>query len=431
MARGACRATLVSMFSGTDSNRLRVLIAGGGVAGVECLLGLHDLAGDRLDITLVSESRELVEGAVALGEPFGGGPAQRIDLSRLASECGAWFVHGHLDTVDADSRSATMRDGATLAYDVLVTAVGAAPRLPWGHALTLNVTSPRMVDRMLREVRDTGAHRLVIGLPPGPHWPLPGYELALMLARDDRCPQLAVDVVTPERAPLQVFGPVASEAVAAQLADAGVTLHASRRMQLDDGDPVRVQLRPGREAFDADLVIGVPDLRPHTLHGLPIDERGFLPVDAHGQISGIRDVYAAGDCAAFPIKQGGLAAQQADAVALHIARRAGADVEPETTRVVLRARLLTGAEDLWLRRDLLRPGDPGEAAQHALWWPPGKVAGRWIAPYLQAQRDAQAGFPHPVARGRTLAPGTPADAVTVPRGLDLLGEPTRDDAPRP
>jgi sulfide:quinone oxidoreductase len=378
------------MFSATHSERLRVLIAGGGVAGVECLLGLHELARDRVDVTLVSQSPVLVEGAIALGEPFGGARAQRLELARVASSCGAWFVHGHVDTVDADAHTATMLDGTTLAYDVLVLAVGAAPRLPWGHALALDATSPRMVDVLQGVALRPGARRVVVALPPGPHWPLPGYELALLLRRDPRCADLDVDLVTPERAPLQVFGPVASDAVAAELEDAGVRLHTSRGVRLDDGDPVHVRLTPGRDAFDADLVVGVPDLRPHTLHGVPIDDRGFLPVDAHGQVSGVRDVYAAGDCAAFPIKQGGLAAQQADAIVHHIARRAGAGVEAPTTRVVLRARMLTGAEDLWLQRDLLAPGDRGEVARHALWSPPAKVAGRWIAPYLQALRETEA-----------------------------------------
>jgi len=63
--------------------RLRVLIAGGGVAGVECLLCLHELAADLVDITLLSDGRELVEGATALGEPFGGAPAQHVDLAEL------------------------------------------------------------------------------------------------------------------------------------------------------------------------------------------------------------------------------------------------------------------------------------------------------------------------------------------------------------
>jgi sulfide:quinone oxidoreductase len=414
------------MFSGTHPHPVRVLIAGGGVAGVECLLALHDLTAEHLDITMVSDSRDLVEGSVVLGEPFGGETAQRVDLAALAHECGAWLVHGRLVSVDADARTVTLLEGPTLGYDVLVLAVGAAPRLPWGRALALDVTSNRMLDMTLAETTAAGAHRIAILIPPGPHWPLPGYELALMLARDERADRLEVDVVTPERAPLQVFGPVVSEAVSAELDDAGVRLHTARTVSLEAGDPLALKLGPSGRRFDADLAIAVPDLRPHGLRGLPVDERGFLPVDAHGRVSGARDIYAAGDCAAFPVKQGGLAAQQADAVALHIARRAGAEVDETTTQVVLRARMLTGREDLWLRRDLLDADDHGQVATHSLWWPPGKVAGRWIAPYIQAQRDAAAGVPHAVAHGRPLATAPPAADVPLARHLDLLGDPTTE-----
>jgi sulfide:quinone oxidoreductase len=408
----------------TPQSRLRVLIVGGGVAGIECLLGLHELAGDRVDVTILSERRDLVEGAVALGEPFGGAPAQRVDLAHLATETGAWFVHGILANVDADAHTVTTLEGASLPYDVLVVAVGAAPRLPWGRALALDVTTPQMLRRLRREAGKASVRRIVVALPPGPHWPLPGYELALMLARDERPTKLEIDLVTPERTPLQVFGPVVSESVAAQLEQVGVRLHAEQTMALAKGDPIAVRLTPGAECFDADLVVAVPDLLPHTLRGLPIDGRGFLPVDGHGRVSGAQDIYAAGDCAAFPIKQGGLAAQQADAVALHVAARAGVAVEAKTTNVVLRARMLTGLDDgFWMRRDLLRAGDRGEVSGHSLWWPPGKVAGRWLSPYLEARREAAAGYPHPVAHGRPIAPPSDPAPVPVPWGLDLLGDP--------
>jgi sulfide:quinone oxidoreductase len=251
-----------------------------------------------------------------------------------------------------------------------------------------------------------------------------------MLARDDAVADIEIDVVTPERAPLQVFGPVVSEAVAAELEQAGVTLHTDQTMTLSVGTPIKIRLKPSGKTFDADRVVAVPDLFPHTLHGLPIDDRGFLPVDAHGRVSGARDVYAAGDCAAFPIKHGGLATQQADAVALHIASRTGVEVDVETVRVVLRARLLTGLDDLWLRRDLLRPDDRGQVSRQSLWWPPGKIAGRWLSPYLQARRDAEAGVPHAPARGRTIAPPS-TSPVPTPRALDLLGDPIRDDRDTP
>ena len=60
-------------------------------------------------------------------------------------------------------------------------------------------------------------------------------------------------------------------------------------------------------------------------------------------MSGAEDVYAAGDGTNFPIKQGGIACQQADAVAEVIAKAAGASLEPRSFRPVLRGRLITGA----------------------------------------------------------------------------------------
>lgn len=396
------------------------------MAGVECLLALHALADDRVNITLLSQSLELVEGATALDEPFGGRPTQRVGLPGLATETGARFVHGTLASVDVDAHTVTSMEGALLSYDVLVVAVGAAPRLPWGRALALDVATPQVLEHLLHVARTPGFDRLVIALPPGPHWPVPGYELALQFAHAGYAAHVAIDLVTPERTPLQVFGPTVSDAVKAELDEAGVRLHAGQKMSLTQAKPVRVRLKPSGESFGADLVVAVPDLAPHTLHGLPVDARGFLPVDAHGRVSGALDVYAAGDCAAFPIKHGGLAAQQADSAALHVAARAGAPVTPETTHVVLRARLITGHDDLWLRRDLLRPGDLGEVSRHSLWWPPGKVAGRWLSPYLEALRDADAGVPHPLARSRTIAPPA-ASPVPVPRDLDLLGDPEGPD----
>ena len=55
--------------------------------------------------------------------------------------------------------------------------------------------------------------------------------------------------------------------------------------------------------------------------GIPHNSSGFVHTDTFGRIPALDDVYAAGDGTSFPIKQGGLAAQQADAAASLIARR--------------------------------------------------------------------------------------------------------------
>jgi sulfide:quinone oxidoreductase len=73
-----------------------------------------------------------------------------------------------------------------------------------------------------------------------------------------------------------------------------------------------------------------------ALPGLPADTAEFVRVDEHGQVSGVQDVRAAGDVTAWPMKQRGLAAQRADAVAESLAPWAGAAVHPTAFRPVLR-----------------------------------------------------------------------------------------------
>jgi sulfide:quinone oxidoreductase len=105
-------------------------------------------------------------------------------------------------------------------------------------------------------------------------------------------------------------------------------------------------------------------------------------------VHGEQDVYAAGDATNSPIKQGGVATQQADAAAEAIAARAGADVEPQPFRPVLRGLLLTGATPRYMRAELSGGrGADSRVSDHALWWPPSKIAGKRLAPYLALRHD--------------------------------------------
>ena len=121
---------------------------------------------------------------------------------------------------------------------------------------------------------------------------------------------------------------------------------------------------------------------------MPADEDGFVHVDAHCKVTGARHVWAAGDGIAFPVKFGGLAAEQADAAAEAIAQLAGADVVPRPFKPVLRGRLLTGHGERYMHHVAGGGGGDGEVADHTLWWPPSKVAGRRLAPYLAARDEA-------------------------------------------
>ena len=106
-------------------------------------------------------------------------------------------------------------------------------------------------------------------------------------------------------------------------------------------------------------------------------------MDEHSQVTGLKDVYAAGDGTIFPVKQGGIATQQADAAAEAIAAQMGAAVTPSPIRPTLRGVLLNGIAQTYLLAQIARTtGDSFETAANPLWWPPSKIAGHYLAPYL-------------------------------------------------
>jgi sulfide:quinone oxidoreductase len=143
------------------------------------------------------------------------------------------------------------------------------------------------------------------------------------------------------------------------------------------------------------------------LTGLPCDSDGFIPIDPFARVPRVDDVYAAGDGANFPVKQGGVATQQADVLAAHIARGAGVPVDVQPFRPVLRGQLLTGGKPHFMRHDL-RAHDIEEDAStdHILWWPPTKIAGRYLASYIAADEERE--------RGTHAAPGVTRRAVIAP-----------------
>jgi sulfide:quinone oxidoreductase len=107
-----------------------------------------------------------------------------------------------------------------------------------------------------------------------------------------------------------------------------------------------------------------------------------LNCDQHGRVRSAPAVWAAGDGTTQPIKQGGLASQQADAAAADIARHAGAGTRPRPFRPVLRGLLRTVEGPLYLRRPLTVDDDAPTVSREPLWWPPAKVASRRLASHL-------------------------------------------------
>jgi sulfide:quinone oxidoreductase len=350
------------------------------------------MAGERARITLIAPDPDFVYKPLLVEEPFGLGPPEQYALEPLAEESGAEFLLRSVSSVDPGAHRVELDDGSSVDYDYLIVCVGArfVPALP--SAITFpNPTEPLRIDPVLDRAA-AGAGRIAFVVPGRVTWSLPLYELALMTDRRarERGEKVEVTLITPETTPLAAFGATASSAVAELLGARGIEVVTGERAH-EEGETLI--LTPGDRKVEADVVIALPAIEGPAIEGLPADDGGFLPVDDHSRVRGAEDVYAAGDGTDFPLKQGGLATQQADVAAADIAHRLGAADAPEPFRPVLRGQLLTGDASLQMQADVAGGGGEGTASLDRLWWPPHKISGRYLAPMLYRGDVHAAGRP--------------------------------------
>jgi sulfide:quinone oxidoreductase len=404
----------------------RVVIVGGGVAGIETLLALHDLAGDRVALTLVAPQPDFLYKPLLVEEPFDLGPAERHELEPLVEEKGARFVLHAVSAVRPQDHVVELDDGSKLDYDYLVVCAGGRFKPAFQGAITFpSGGEPFRADELLdrAEAKD---HRMAFVVPHGVTWSLPLYEIALMTQRRavERSIDAKIAVITPESSPLVVFGVPASTAVSELLHARGIKVFPGSTVH--ELGKEGITMRPGNRSLGPAEVVALPVMEGPAIDGLPADEQGFIPIDDHARVKGLEDVYAAGDGTNFPIKQGGLGTQQADAAAEHIAHQLGAAGAAEPFRPVLRGKLLTGDESVHLSAEVAGGGGEGEASLDCLWWPPHKISARYLAPLLY--HGGVHAEPEPPRHSLDVEVALPREWHEQPMALDPESPPQVDPA---
>lgn len=377
-----------------DRGPLHVLVAGGGVAALEATLALRKLAEERVTVELVAPEDQFTYRPLAVAEPFRAGEVRRFPLEPLVEAAGGRLRQGVVVSVDPVRHIVSTGEGDTLSYDVLLLALGARPLEAVPGALTFRgpEDEPALV-ALLDEALSGAVRRLAFAVPGGAAWPLPLYELALLTSSyltDHGATGREFTLVTPEDAPLALFGIAASDATHELLEIRGIELRL-RTAPVSFESHV-LHLDPAGE-LAVDRVVALPRLEGLRLSGVPHDAQGFILTDEYGRVPGLDDVYAAGDLTSFPVKQGGIATQQADAAAAAIAVQTGAKVEPIPFRPVLRGQLLTGFFPRYLRAD--PDARTSTVSTEPLWWPPAKIVGQHLAPFLAAHLGLPPAPPRP------------------------------------
>ncbi|MCC6214680.1 MAG: FAD-dependent oxidoreductase [Polyangiaceae bacterium] len=272
----------------------RVVILGGGYAGVMAALRLSGRSGRGAAVTLVNERAAFVE-RIRLHERAAGRRVPARSLARMLRGTRTRLVVDRAVRLDPARRTVTLGGGGELRYDLLIYALGSARRdgpIPGlaEHAYDV-ATEPGAVALASRlDAARRGASVCVIGAG------LTGVELATELA--EARPSLRVTLVArgPVGAGLSEAG---SEALGAALRELGVRVveHAAVRavgsgaVETSDG---------GR--LDADVSVWCGGLAAAPLAreaGLATTPSGALAVDAELRALGAPDILGAGDGAAI------------------------------------------------------------------------------------------------------------------------------------
>jgi sulfide:quinone oxidoreductase len=299
-----------------------------------------------------------------------------MDLGRFAADQGAGLARDALSSVDPQAHIAVTAAGRRLGYDKLLVAVGAEPVRAIPGAVTFRGARDAEVVRAAIDGADT--EPVAFAVPEGAFWTLPIYELAILAAARLRArnARAQVVVVTPESAPVEAFGPRASVAVGELLDSRDIRfVGGASPVAADAGD---LELAGGTR-LAAGTVVSLPRLLGRHIGALARDAAGFVLVDEHGGVAGCDGVFAAGDITDFPLKQGGLAAQQADAAAETMLAELGLPIVPRPFTPVLQGVLYTDREPAYLRAP--HGARTPEPRTYSLWWPPSKIAGRYLSPY--------------------------------------------------
>jgi sulfide:quinone oxidoreductase len=367
----------------TSSSGFEVVVCGGGVAGLEAVLRLRRLAGQRVRITLLDAGETFSYRPLAVREPFGLPTRQRYPFSQIAADLGIRWVPQRLAAVDVAGATVRTRRGDMLKYDALLVATGARESPPYAGVYMFCDHTVEEAERIIRAVSSGEVNSVAFVLAADWGWPLPLYELALMTAhrahRLGRRPRLVF--ITAEPRPLKAFGRLMGETVARELAAADIELHTGVVARVPHAHAVMFD----DSRVEVEQIISVPKITGPAIRGLPAGTRWFVAVDERCVVprTGGR-VFAAGDATDFPVKHGAIAAQQADLAAAGIAHLAGLAQRPPPLRPVIRGTLITGEQPLYATAELSDGlGWRSIIYEHPPWPPDNKVIADELGAYLR------------------------------------------------
>jgi sulfide:quinone oxidoreductase len=387
-----------------------VCVAGAGTAGLEALLCARELLGADVELRLIAPEREFRYRPMSTGSLYRPAAERSLAIADIVRDTDATWVRDRVVAVRLTERQIVTRDGETMPFDHLLLAIGGRtePAVGCGHVWERG-RDPGFLDEIITDIVAGRIATVALLIPRGAHWPVPAYELALVLGWTAAATRTRVTLITAERRPLGALGADATEVVGRELEDAGVELitgvEAIDALERDpggvaivsepdteaDGDALRgrpsdpASIRLGAAPIRRfDRMISLPTASGPFLPGVPTDAAGFIQVDAGLKVCATECVWAVGACVSAGLAHGTLAACQADAAVAAIAAAVrGRDAADSPTPIApdLTGMLLTGQREPWRAEN---PVGTPQPSTRCLWWPPGRAVGQMLARRIEA-----------------------------------------------
>lgn len=274
----------------------RIVIVGGGAAGLACAVELRRL-GFSGELTILSADRDAPYDRPNLSKDYLAGTAPEEWLPLRGDD---WYSENRIDLrlstdvtqIDSDTRTVQCASGDRLPFDRLLIATGSepnrlnAPGFDAPNVFTLrNITDARAI----AEHANPGSRAVLIGAS----------FIAMEAAAALRHRKVEVDIVAPEQVPFeQVLGTELGTRLQSIHEQNGVCFHLGTGASAFDGQSVTLS---SGETLEADFVLVGIGVRPRIdlarSAGMEVDH-GVL-VDEYLETS-VPGIYAAGDIAQYP-----------------------------------------------------------------------------------------------------------------------------------
>ncbi|KFE68037.1 NAD(P)/FAD-dependent oxidoreductase [Hyalangium minutum] len=290
---------------------MRVVILGGGYAGVVCALRLAWQARGQADITLVSASDHFVE-RIRLHQQAAGQSLVVRELASMLKGTGVVLKRGWVTRVDP--RGEVTVEGEQVPFDRLVVALGSQvdrDRVPGvrEHAWTIDAGSSAELAKQLPSIAARKGRVVVIG------GGLTGIESATEMAESYPGLQVTLLSSSPLGENLSEAGRSHLNAVLRRL---GISVQQGEVRRVQAG---AVELSDRFVPFDACVWVGgfvVPSVVRES--GLPVNTRGQVLVDPYLRALGHENVCVVGDaaCVVEPLAPTGMGCKTALPMGAHV-----------------------------------------------------------------------------------------------------------------